>query len=167
MRASSNRALIISKDGDVATSLDSHSVLDHHRGENIFSGWVSEVALSIASCPLAVPLQEQSGSILSVPSEDKAADRCKALSFIISILNKPGLLSLSQLGYIGCFCKRCRWSRALLAFQLLSCFLRWKEAFTGKESICERLLGLPLLVPHYKSQQLSFADISYLVLFHL
>lgn len=121
-------------------------------------------------CPLSHVLllctSRKSLAPSSLCPDYKAADRIKALSFIISIPNKPALLTLCQLGYIWCFCKRWRWSRGLLAFLLLSCFFRWKETFTGKVSICERLLGLPLLVPHYKSQQLSFADISYLVLFH-
>lgn len=67
----------------------------------------------------------------------------KAWSLIIPMLNKLGPLRLSQLGYIGCFCKR--WSRGLWAFQLLPCFLRWKETFTGKAPICEDCWHFPFL----------------------
>lgn len=113
------------------------SALLHHCGENIFSSWV----FLCCSCPLLLVLcnSKKSQTVFSVPSDYLAADSNKALPFLI--LNKPNL-SFSQLSYLRCFCKRCRWSRGLLAYQLISCFLRWKEIFTGIVPIGERLLRL-------------------------
>lgn len=94
---------------------------------------------------LSFNLQAESVSVSSVPSGYIAADSSKTLPFIFLILNKLSLLGLPQLGYHGCFSKRCRWSRGLLAFQLLSCFLRWNEIFAGIVPIGERLLRLSCL----------------------
>lgn len=114
------------------------SALHHHCGENIFSSWI----FPCCNCPWLLILllcsSKKSQTVFSVPSDYLAADSHKALPFLI--LNKPSL-SFSQLSYLGCFCKKCRWSRGLLAFQLISFILRWKEIFTGIVPIGERLLS--------------------------
>lgn len=50
-RVSSNRVLIIFKDGDATTSLDSSSALDHSCGENIFPAWVFPYSLPLILLP--------------------------------------------------------------------------------------------------------------------
>lgn len=101
--------------------------------------------LPITTCPSTVHLQEESGSVISVPSDYIAADSSKTLSFIFLTANKYNLLGFCQLHSLRCLCQRCRWSGGLLAFQLLSCFSRWKEILTGIVPIGERQLRLSCL----------------------